>query len=183
MERPKISVRTVYVATAVALITFGAGYAFAAISVTNGTLTGGGNYVGNAALAYWSLSAGNPTAIGVVPSAVPGSVSVTVGTPTVLPATATSYMVNTGTAGDIAQVLKYTETTAAPLNTEIEVTITVSAASVISTTVYVETQATALGANTVFTFYVDVGSASAATVTVSYAEQISQVCSAVGTCP
>jgi len=181
MGRPRVPARAVYAATIVALITFGAGYAFAAISVTNSTETGQGNYVNTAALAWWSLSAANPAAVGVVPSSVPAALSTTVGTPTVLAGTATSYMVNTGTAGHIAQIMKFAETGAAPANTEVEISITVSATTSVSTTVYVETQAAP--AALTFTLYIDVGDASTATVTINYAEQISQQCSAVGSCP
>jgi hypothetical protein len=173
----------VYIATAVALITFGAGYAFAALSVTNGTETGGGNYVNTAALTWWTLSA-NPGAVGVVPAAVPASVSTTVTIPTVLPAAGTNYMVNTGTAGHIAQLMKFTEATTAVANTEIETLIVVNTGTGTTTvTMYVETQSTIPGTAQTFVFYIDVGDASAATVTINYAEQISQPCSAVGTCP
>ncbi|HYA71169.1 MAG TPA: hypothetical protein VEH28_07380 [Thermoplasmata archaeon] len=165
------------------MITFGAGYAFAALTVTNSTETGGGNYVNTAALSWWSLSA-NPGAVGVVPSAVPASVNTTVANPTRLPAAGTNYMVNTGTAGHIAQLMKFTEAATAPGNTEVETSITVNTGTgTISVTIYIETQITPPGTAQTFVFYIDVGDASAATITINYAEQISQQCSAVGTCP
>ena len=183
MNKPRVPAKGIYAATVIALLTFGAGFAFAAISVSPSTETGQGNYVNTASIAWWSLSASNPGAVAVVPSTVPTSLSTTIGTPTVLPASATSYMVGSGTAGHIAQVMKFTETTAAPINTEVEVTVTVNAASTTTTTVYIETQSAAPSANIVFTLYIDVGDASAATITINYAEQISQQCSSVGSCP
>ncbi len=185
MRKPRVPARAVYVATVLALITFGAGYAFAALSVTTGTETGAGNYVGTAGIAWWSLSATNPGAVQTVPTALPTVLSTTVGTPTVLAGVATNYLIGAGTAGNIAQVLKFSETAAAPASTELEIFVSFNtgagAGTTTSTTVYVQTQV-APGA-IVFTMFIDVGNAAAGTITINFTEQISQQCSAVGTCP
>lgn len=177
----RIKGRAIAIATILAMLMFGAGYAMAAITVTNTTETAGGTYVNPGAISGWALSATDPVAVAVIPSSGLTAASTTVGTPSVLPGAATSYSVGTVTAGDIAQVLHFSETAAAPVSTEIEITFTLSSASVVTTTVYVETQA-APAAYTM-TFYLDAGSAAGASVTINYAEQISQQCSAVGTCP
>ncbi len=182
MRKPRVPARAVYVATVLALITFGAGYAFAALSVTSGTETGQGNYVGTAGIAWWSLSATNPGAVQTVPTAVPAALSTTVGTPTVLAGVATNYMIGAGTAGHVAQVLKYTELASAPANTEVEIFVTMNTgAGTTTSTVYVETQG--VPALLVFTMFIDAGDASVGTVTINFTEQITQQCSAVGACP
>jgi len=170
----------ILVATILAMVTFGSGYAMAAISVSNGTETAGGNYVNPSSISGWGLSATDPSSVALIPSSGTTASSTIVGTPTVL-TTSASYTVGTVTAGDIAQVMKFAETASAPISTEIEITFTLSAASTTTTTIYLETQASP-SAQT-FTMYLDAGSASSGSVTINSAVQISQQCSAVGTCP
>lgn len=177
MVRPRVKGRAIAIATIVAMVTFGVGYAVAAATVTTTTETANGNYVNTAGPAGWSLLS---PAVAFVPSSGLSAASTVVGTPTVF-TTSASYSVGTVTAGDVGQVFKFSETASAPASTELEITFTVSAASVTVTTVYVETQATPT-ANTM-AFYVDVGSAASTSVTINYAGQVSQQCSAVGTCP
>jgi hypothetical protein len=182
MAKVKTRTRAIFLATIMAMVTFGTGYALAAISVTNSAETAGGNYVNPNAIAGWSLAATSPTAVGVIPASGTTAASTTVGTPSVLPSSATSYTVGTVTAGDVAQILRFAETTSAPANTEIEITFTLNTgAGTTTTTVYVETQASTVAQT--FTFYLDAGSAASSSVTLNFAEQVSQQCSAVGTCP
>jgi hypothetical protein len=183
MNKPRIAGKTVYIATILAIVTFGAGFALAAVTVTNSTLNGGGNYVNNSPITWWTTST-SPAAVAAVPSPVPTVASTTVGTPTVLAATGQNYEVGSGTAGDIAQIFRMTEATSAVANTEIEIVFTLSTgAGTTTTTVYIETQTSIPGTAQTFSFYMDAGSAASASVTINYAEQVSQQCSAVATCP
>lgn len=184
MARPRVSAKVVYAATALCLVTFGAGYVLAAATVTNTTGSSNGNYIVEGGIPWWTLPTANPSTITLVPSPAPTSANATVATPTRLGAVGQGYMVNTGTAGDIAQGFKFTEATSAPSSTEIEIAFVVSLGSgTVSETVYLETQVASPTSALTFTLYVDVGSAASATVTINYAEEISQVCSSVGSCP
>jgi len=154
----------------------------AATTVANSSLLSGGNYAADNGISWWTVAT-NPISVTIVPSSVPTAASTTVGTPTTLPATGQSYGVGTLTAGDIAQTFKFSEATSAATSTELEITFTLSTSSVTTTTVYVETQSTAPGTAQTWVFYMDAGSAASASVTINYAEQVSQQCSSVGTCP
>ncbi len=185
MRRPKVSRNVVYLATAFCLVTFGAGYVLAATTVSNASLSSGGNYISDTPLTWWTPSTSTPSGITTVPGPAPPAVSQLPATPTVLPTVGTSYSVGTTTAGDIAQTIKLIEGTAAPVNTELEIVFTLStgASTITTTTVYVETQSAAPGTAQTFTFYMDAGSAASTSVTINYAIQVSQQCPSVGTCP
>jgi hypothetical protein len=112
--------------------------------------------------------------------------STTVGAPTVLAGGATSYGVNAPVLNDIAHFWKFTESAGAPVNTELEIQLTVSTGvvpTVAAVTVYVETQASSPGSAITFALYYDLGSPSAGTITLNSVTQISQECTGVGTCP
>lgn len=179
-----LSRRTVYVATAFALIAVVAGFGMAAFTVTQGAaITGGGTYHGTAAIAWWTESGAG---VSVQPAVLPTTLSAAVGAPTVLAGAATNYGVNAAVANDVSQYWKFVEATTATVNTELELAFTVSTgvAPVVTTlVVYVETQAAAPGAAITFGFYYDLGSAATATITLNSVTEISQLCSAVGTCP
>jgi hypothetical protein len=180
MARPKLSGRLIVLGTIIAMVTLGIGYAIASVTITNTSESAGGTYVGGQAITGWALAA-NPTSVVTIPSGL-SAVSTTVGTPSVLAGASASYAVGTVTAGDIGQIVRFSETAGAPVSTEIEIAYTlVTGAGTTSTTAYVETQATA-GAYT-YTFYLDAGSATSATVTITSVTEIAQECSAVGTCP
>jgi len=184
MERHKIRGRAIYAATALALLALTVGYALAAVTVTNGSESGNGNYVNANALAWWTTSAANPAGVYTVPGATPAVLSTTIGTPTVLAAAGQNYGINAQTAGDVAQIFKFTEAAGAPANTEVEIQFQVSTgAGTTVTNVYIESQAAPPGAAQTFVLYFDAGSAAGGTVTINYGEQISLQCSAVGSCP
>ncbi len=180
----KLRRATIWAATALAMVAVVGGWAMASLTITQGANeTGGGEYHGAAALTYWSESA---SGLATQPGTLPTAVSTTVTAPTVLAGAATNYAVNAAVAGDVAQYWKFTETTAAPVSTEVEIQFTVSTGAtptVTSVTVYIETQTAAPGAAIVFTLYYDLGSPATGTITLNSVTQIDQQCSAVGTCP
>ncbi len=177
--------RTVYVATAFTLLAVVAGFGLAAsFTVTQGpAINGGGEYHATNSIAWWTeASAG----VAVIQTPVPATLSATAATPTVLAGAATSYAVLAATANDVGQYWKFTEATTATVNTELEIAFTVStgATPVVTTSiVYVETQAAAPGAAITFTIFYDLGSPATATITLNSVSELSQQCSAVGTCP
>jgi aryl-phospho-beta-D-glucosidase BglC (GH1 family) len=176
--------RTVYVATAFALLAVVAGFGIAAsFTVTSGpALAGSGEYHATTSIAWWSET---DVGVSVQPTALPTTASATVGSPTVLVA-GTSYGVNAAVANDVAQYWKFSEATTVSVNTELEVSFTVSTGAgptITTLTVYIETQAVAPGAAVTFGFYYDLGNAVTTTITLNSVTEISQQCSAVGTCP
>jgi hypothetical protein len=184
-KRFRVKPRHVLGGTIVALLIIGGSWVMAAsFAITQGsTETGSGVYHSTTALTYWSeLSAGVATQPGTAPTAL----SSTVGTPTVLAAAATNYAVNPWTLNDIAHFWKFSETTAAPVSTEVELQIAVSTgspATVTNVAVYVETQAVAPSGTITFTLWYDLGSPASATITLNSVTQVSEQCAAVGTCP
>lgn len=187
MTRPRIAGKTIYIATSLMILAFGGGFAMAAITVSSGSSeTAAGQYNGASALSFWALASGQPVGLSSTPGTVPTQIASAVGSPTVLAAAGQSYMVNAGTAGDVAQFFKFTETTGAPVNTEVELVFTVSTGSspsIATTTVYIETQSAAPGSAQTFTLYYDLGSAASSSVVVNSVQVVSQQCNAVGTCP
>ncbi len=184
MPRNRASSRTIYIATALSMLVFGAGYALASITITTGSEAGTGNFTNANSLAYWSQAGGLATGLGGVPSGLT-TLSGTVGTPTVLAGASQSYAINAPTAGDVGQFIKFSETSAATINTEIEIAFTVSTGggpAITNVVVYIETQASAPGSTLTFTLYYDLGSASGGSIVVNSIQQISQTCTAVGTC-
>ena len=183
--RRSLSRRAVYLATAFALLVVIAGFGLAAsFTITQGpAINGGGVYHATNAIAWWTeASAG----VAIVQTPVPAQLSATVGTPTVLGGASASYTINVATANDVGQYWRFTEATTATVNTEIEIAFTVStgAVPVVTTTIaYLETQAAAPGAALTFTLYYDLGSPAAGTITLNSVAELSQQCSAVGTCP
>jgi hypothetical protein len=174
----------VYIATGFALLAVVAGFGMAAFTVTQGpALAGGGEYHATSAIAFWTET---DVGVSVQPTVLPTLLSALVATPTVLAAAAANYGVNAPTAGDIGQFWKFTEAAGATVNTELELSFTVSTGAVptvTTQTVYIETQAVAPAGALVFSFYYDLGSAGAGTITLNSVTEIAQQCSAVGTCP
>jgi hypothetical protein len=187
MEKRRISSRIIYIAVIASVVTFLAGYAIAGLTVTNSSQSGNGNYVGAGNIPWWSDANTPAAAVKVIPSSGTSAVSVVQGTNTLLPSSATSYTVGTVTAGDIAEVLVFSELSSASLSTFFEVVFTLSTGAgptVTTTTAYLETQATAPGGTILFTFYLDAGSASSSSVTINSVQQISQLCgSTAASCP
>lgn len=180
----RLKSRHVIGGTIVALLIIGGSWVMAAsFAVTQGpTEMGSGVYHGTAALTYWTEASAGVT----TQSGTPTVLSTTVGTPTVLPGAGTNYGVNAPTLNDITHFWKFTEATTAPINTEVELQISVSTGVVPSITtvvVYVETQAAAPGTAQTFVLYYDLGSPATATITLNSVTQVSEQCSAVGTCP
>ncbi|MCI4342004.1 MAG: hypothetical protein L3K11_06525 [Thermoplasmata archaeon] len=184
MLRFNVPRRLVFSVVSLLLAVFSIGFVIGSITINSGTETGNGNYTGATALNYWSESS---VGLAGAPGALPSALSQSVAAPTVLAGASASYGVNTQTAGDTEQFFKFAETSAAPVNTEVEVVFTVNtgagAGSTTTVTVFVETQSSAPGSTLTFTLYYDLGSAASANLILNNAQQVSQQCSAVGTCP
>ena len=123
---------------------------------------------------------------GNVPGFVPAILSANPAAPTRLPAGSARYMANAGVAGHIAVVWVFSETVGMAVNTEIELSfvahyLVVATATAVSVTLYIETQAAAIGATNTYTIYYDTGVAAGITYQSQFS--LSQVCTAVGTCP
>jgi len=182
-QQARVTRRTLLGGTLIAMLLLTGGWvASAAFTVTQGTTeTGGGSYHSTSAIAFWT-----ETSVGVttVPGVAPAVLSTAVTPPTTLAGTATTYAINTPTGGDLAHYWKFTESAGAAVNTEVELAFTVSTgAGITAVTSYVETQATAPGAAIVFSLLYDLGSPSGGTITLNSVTEVSQQCSAVGTCP
>ena len=182
---PKVTRRSVLGGTIIALLLLTMGWVVAvSFSIQNGsTETGAGTYHATSSLTYWAEAS---VGVATQPGTLPTALSTTVGSPTVLAATATNYAINTATLNDLAHFWKFTEATTAPASTELELAFTVSTGAaplITQVLVYVETQATVPGTATTFTLYYDLGAPSAGTITLNSVTEVSQQCGAVGTCP
>lgn len=183
MNRPRLTRKGIYVAIAIALITFGAGYAAAASIVSSSALSANGTANSDVGIGWWTESG---SAIQVMPASGTTSVSLDSAHPTVLPAAGTDYTVGTATAGDIAQVVEFSENTNATTGAELEITFTFSTGStptITTTQAYLQIQASDPATAQTFAFYLDAGSAAHAAVTINSVTEISQVCSGAGSCP
>lgn len=160
-----------------------AGGVVAALVITAGTTEqASGGYEGSTSLTYWALDG---TFADTMHAPLPGFVSGVARFPTVLHAAA-SYRINPATAGHLAVRWNFTEGTAAPVNTELEIIFTIAygiTGATNTVTVYVETQGTAPANPIVFQFFYDAGTGAPASVAVQAFTQVSQQCTAVGTCP
>lgn len=159
----------------------GCGFALATFTVSNTPITATGSYFNNTGLTYW-FEVGLSTT--TVPTPAPAALSTTVGTPTHLAFAATNYAINAVTAGNPALALRFDETTGAPTSTELELTFTISVGgspATSTTKVYVETQTYVAGLY--FTLYFQTGTISITHTTVTTVVQLSQRCTAIGTCP
>lgn len=186
MKRPSLPTQAVYVATFLAAAAFIGGFALAgALTVNQGSPeAAGGNYESTTAISWWSQAGVGLT---TVPSTLPSSLTATTAAaPQTLPASATSYLINAGTSGDLAHYFAMTEAAGAPTGTEVELTFSVSTGTtptLTQVTVYVESPSTSPTTATQFTFEYDLGSAATASIVLNSVQQVSQVCPAVGTCP
>jgi len=176
--------RAVWGGTAVALLLLGGAWTVAvSLSVTPGlTETGGGAYHTTTSLAYLAEVDSGVTTISNSALAV---LSPAVGTPTVLAGTSASYALNSLTSSDASQFWVLEETTAAPVNTEVELQFWISTGVVPSVThlaLFVETQATAPGSTLTFTLFYDLGNPGAGTITLNNVLAIDQQCPSLGTC-
>jgi hypothetical protein len=184
MDSVKTSRRAIFVVCSLLIGVFTAGFVFASITINSGSETGNGDYTGANALTYWTESS---VGLSGAPGTLPTTLSGTANAPTVLSGSNASYGINTVVAGDTEQYFKFSETSSAPTSTEVEVVFTVNTGSgsgtTVVTTVYVETQSTAPSSTLTFTLDYDLGSAASANIVLNSAQQTSQQCSSVGTCP
>jgi hypothetical protein len=123
---------------------------------------------------------------GTTPAPLPRLWSSTLAAPTRLPRAATSFRIDTATAGDIALVWIFNETVGIAASTELEVHFIIhylvgTTATVATITSYIETQRLALAAPISFKVYWDSGHATGVTYESQF--EVALSCPALGTCP
>lgn len=184
MNQARVTAKAIYVATALTIAAFVGGFAMAgSLTISQGTPeAANGNFETTSSISWW-----NQASVGLssTPSPVPTQLSTTAGTPTVL-SSSQGYLINTGTAGDVAHYFKMTESAGATASTELEIVFTLSTGStptLSTTTVYLETQSSSPSSSVTVTIYYDLGSATSGTIVLNSVQQISQVCASVGSCP
>ncbi|MCI4335714.1 MAG: hypothetical protein L3K17_00745 [Thermoplasmata archaeon] len=158
---------------------FSGGVIGAALTVKSGTETADGAAETGAAITWWSQTA---ISLATIPSPAPGVANASETTPTLLTGSNASYVFVTAKANDSALRWDFQLKTP-PVLTEFELTVTIlnlSASTPTSVTVYLETPATSPSGTVLVSLYFDQGAGAAGFRNVS---QVSQECSAFGTCP
>ncbi|MCI4335715.1 MAG: hypothetical protein L3K17_00750 [Thermoplasmata archaeon] len=186
MKHTRVSVKAIYLATALSLAAFVGGYAMAGALTINssGTEAASGNFETTSAITWWTQAS---VGLASTPSPLPTSLASTTATsPVSLPATSSGLMINAGTVGNVAHYFKMTESTGAPTSTELEIVFSISTGAgptITTVTVFIESQATAPSSAQTYTLYYDLGSAASSSIVLNSVEQISQQCTSVGSCP
>jgi hypothetical protein len=154
-----------------------------ALKITHSTETLAGIQAPADFLAHWQQVGSEA---GTTPAPTPRLWSTTVGAPTRLNRFALTDRIDAATVGDLALVWVFNETVGIATATEIEIHFQIqyllgTTANTASITVYVETQRGALAGPLSFTVYWDSGHATG----VTFVDQleVTQSCSAIGTCP
>jgi len=134
-------------------------------------------------LAHWQFVG---SATGTTPVPTPRVWSARVAAPTRLGRVSANALIDAGLPGHVAALWTFNETVGIAASTELELAFSIhylvgAVAHSVAITVYVETNARALAATATFSVYWDSGGAAA----ITYVSQlvVTQVCSAVGTCP
>lgn len=176
---PRTRVAPVALAVALGVVAFLAGALAGSLSIGSGLESGkGATEVGNA-ITWWGETAVTLT---LIPSPVPATANASAATPTLLTTANTSYAVGAVKANDSAIRWDF-QLKAPPVLTEFEITVTVlnlTAASAATFTVFLETPATAPTGTVLVSLFVDNGAGTTGFQAVS---QLSQQCTAFGTCP
>lgn len=184
MNPTRVRRRLTWFALAIgALLLSTAFVAAASLRIVSSSESFGGQESPTSYLADWEETGAAPS---TTPTPVPTELSATMAAPTRLATAATSYVVNDGTAGHTALAWSFTQATGLATNLELELSFTLhwtnaGTAETGSVTVYVETQAAAIGAALAFTLFFDAGAATGIVFVSQY--ELTQSCSAVGTCP
>lgn len=162
-------------------ILIGTGVAAPAQLVQGPFETGQGADVGQQSIAYWVWQA---TQLWGIPTPVPTALSAIVTAPTVLPAVAASFTINTATATNQSVRWTFQETTAAPISTELELRFLDGLThAAVSLRVYLETRGTVLLGALTFELYWDAGTFAPGAVTVETMQVDVLACASVGLCP
>jgi hypothetical protein len=169
-----ISGKVIYGLTAATIVALVAGFAIAAISLTNSAQNGAGNYV-NASGAVTGVTY-TSTVLGATSSPAPAASSGTAGAPQAVVTSTNAFCANTCTAGDFAQIVTYTFTTAMTGSIQITIQLTASVGGG-SATLYLKQAATAVAGTIVITWDVGTATSSLTAVTLGL-----QQCSGA-TCP
>lgn len=169
---------------ALVLAVFASGYAVAAgLTIVNGTAENGSGVYHTATNSppWWSESA---VGFNLVPAGLT-TLSGSAAAPTRLAAASSSYAINGPTTSDVGHHWNFQETTAATVNTELELQFelaTGGGGGYTLQTVFVETQTSAPGSTLTFTMWFDLGTGDSSP-RADNVQVIWLVCSAVGTCP
>lgn len=180
---PRRRVRPWWVVPLVVGLALAAGTAAAGFVVLHGTGSATGVQNGSVFLTDWQQTGVLP---GATPNPVPLLVGLTVTAPVRLPAATTALVLDAAVAGHEALEWSFSESVGMPSNKEVEIAFSLHydvgvAVHSVTLTAFVETQAVAITAALTFTLYWDSGATTGVSFTAE--EQISQACSAVGTCP
>ncbi len=155
----------------------------AAFVVQSGSGSAGGVQTGSQFLMHWQQTG---VISATTPDPVPALASVAVALPTRLTAASSSFALDAATAGHEAVEWVFSETAGIATSQEIEVAVQVTytvgtVAHSVAVEAYLETQVAAIGETLTFDLYWDSGAATG--VTFASETEISQACSAVGSCP
>jgi hypothetical protein len=151
------------------------------ITTSTGAIRGQSN--GSTYLTHWQQTAVSSAA---TPNPLPAAVSLTVATPTRLAGVSASLRLDPADAAHQAVEWTFTESVGVPVNQEIEVAFAIeyTAGAVshsVAVTAFLESQAAAIGGALTFNIYWDAGAA--AGITFESESEISQACTAIGSCP
>lgn len=159
-------------------VAFSVGWVTASASVASSTESATGANNAEVVMNWWTLQT---TATDVIPGSVPATASTNPSSPTVLPTANASWVLGSAKTGDHAIRLDFQEK-GAPAAIEFELTVTFvnGSAGSVTDTVYVETQLPSPTGAIPFSFYLDGGTAPPGFESVY---EVSQQCSAFGSCP
>ena len=163
----------------VGLGAFSVGVLAASLTVQSGTEVGHGSTESGFAITWWAQSG---VSVDQVPSPAPSAVNGSAATPTLLTGLNSSYAVGAVKAGDAAVRWDF-QLKSPPILTEFELTISVlNLTGTVATTltVYLETPATSPVGTVLVSLFLDNG---VGVTGFRAASQLSQQCSAFGTCP
>lgn len=156
----------------------------ASLKVTKGTTENGrGMYLTSNGLgAWWTPS---KFAVSTVPTPLPGILSTSSATPSVLSNTTQPMLDQVGSAGESALLWQVSVTTGAPVSTEIELTFNVSLGSVPLTQlkVYIETNGSAPGGPITYRLYYPFSAPAPTAVAIQAMSIEAQLCVSIGRCP
>lgn len=170
-------------AVALVLATTAVGWSFGNPgNVSPGTVEQGqGADVGERTPVFWVWSASQ---IGNMPKNVPPALSTSSAAPTQLPASSSSFRINPANAGNTSVRWTFTETTAGPGSTELELRFTAGLTRAAMTiTVYLETHPGVLRVALTYSIYWDAGAVEPSGITVQTMQVNVLVCAGIGLCP
>ncbi len=170
----RVSGKLIYGVTAASIVALVAGFAMAAIALTNTSQNGAGNFVSASGAVTGNTY--TSTVLGATSNPAPAASTGTAGVPQAVVTGANAFCATTCTAGDFAQVVTYTFTVSMTGSIQISIQVTASVGGG-STTLYLKQAAAAVAGTIVITWDVGTASSSLTAVTLGL-----QQCSGA-TCP